>query len=553
MYNKAKRLSTVVALGLGLLLALLWVLKEPHTTASARTDGELFVCQSGCVYSTIQAAVDAASGGDTIKVAAGTYDDLHVRPRCDVTSTGVVTQVVYIDKSVTIQGGYTPQNWVTPDPEANPTTLDAGGQGRVIYVTGDVTVTIEGMRVTDGNADGLGGFRVPVLPKSRGKEYQLDEGGGIYIISATVTIRNSQIFSNTAPHDGGGLYALVATVEASDNRIFDNTVPGNGGGGGAFLCNSNVILSENDIFSNAASHGGGGGVYLFGTKWYTQHGTSVVIDANTFVSNTSVGGGAIAVVWGEYAAINHNTFTANTATWHGGGIAVYYGRDLMIRGNTLTANTSNEDGGGLYLTSADGMIDGNILISNTTPIDKGRGGGIYMWYSRPTMTNNVIVANQSLDGGGIFVNRSHPRLSYTTIARNVAGGVDVAGDGIAVADGSTIVMTNTILAGHNVGISVRAGTTATLNATLWDNTVDCWASGSVSTGTVNYWGYPVFAADGYHLTSLSPAIDAGIDAGVSTDLDNDPRPVGAGYDLGADEFGAMRIYLPVIQGENDES
>jgi uncharacterized repeat protein (TIGR01451 family) len=41
----------------------------------------------------------------------------------------------------------------------------------------------------------------------------------------------------------------------------------------------------------------------------------------------------------------------------------------------------------------------------------------------------------------------------------------------------------------------------------------------------------------YHIGPGSAAIDAGVDAGVDHDIDGDPRPLGNGYDLGADEAG----------------
>jgi hypothetical protein len=107
--------------------------------APTSPDDILTVCKGGsCSYADIQPAVDAAPSGSTIKVAAGVYNTLVVRPRADVETTGNVTQVVYISKTLIIRGGYTTTNGMAdpPDPVAHPTILDAGSQGRVIYITG---------------------------------------------------------------------------------------------------------------------------------------------------------------------------------------------------------------------------------------------------------------------------------------------------------------------------------------------------------------------------------------------------------------------------------
>jgi hypothetical protein len=86
-----------------------------------------------------------------------------------------------------------------------------------------------------------------------------------------------------------------------------------------------------------------------------------------------------------------------------------------------------------------------------------------------------------------------------------------------------------------VGISVTLGDTATLESTLWySNTLDVGGAGAIITGSHNYTGNPLFAADGYHLMPGSAAVDWGVNAGIATDVDGEPRDLSP--DLGADEL-----------------
>ncbi len=396
------------------------------------------VCHTGgCDFDDIQAAVDVARDGDVIKVAGGTYSD--------VNAYAGLAQVVYISKSVTIRGGYTTSFLEPPDPVANPTILDARGQGRALYVVGSgISPTIEGLHVTGGDASGLGG-----TPTGG------DAGGGVYAANSGAIIRNNRIFSNTARW--------------------------------------------------------GGGVYLRGGS----------------------------------ATLGWNTITANTAGWGGGVYARDSGATLV--GNTVVSNTVLHDGAGLYLWKSATMLDRNTFTSNHAAHD---GGGLYLRDSDASLSNNVVADNRAENvGSGLYVRKSAPRLLHTTVAHNyppAESGGD--GSGIYVTDRATVALTNTILVSHSVGITVAGGSSATLEATLWGqnawaNATDWGGAGTIVTGTpaYNYWDEPAFAAPdagNYRLGAGSGAIDAGVDAGVTTDVDGDPRPAGAGYDLGADEFPA---------------
>jgi len=484
---------------MGLTLVLIWSLFFSGFLGLTRAASNTYtVCPTGpttCDFNSIQSAVDAAADGDVIKVAEGTYTDVNYYNE--------LTQVVYLHKSITIQGGYTTTNWTTPDPVAFPTTLDAGGQGRVLYITGNVTPTIEGLYITGGEADGLGGY------------ISYDSGGGVYIYEANASIGHCTIINNNAgPASsagnglGGGIAAIASYAHLENNHIINNTARWGGGARviyGAPLIRNNQFLSNNSLF--------GGGMYLMSTE--------ALVEDNLFQDNTGERGGGI-YLSGAEATIAGNVIRDNQGNY-GGGIGINIGTSANVSGNLILNNMVNNDGGGIYIS-----------------------------YNDTRVHNNVIAHNQAPRSAGVYVTQASPIFRHNTIARNTGGD----GVGVFVGPDATVALTNTIIVSHTVGITVTAGSTATLGSTLWGT--DTWANdtdwagdGTIDT-TANLGGDPAFVdpdAGDYHIESGSAAYNAGVDAGVTMDFDYQPRPYQA-PDIGADEHwppGALKtIYLPAI-------
>jgi len=513
-------LTFSLALLIGLLLAMGAVHKPEVALAQGTTryvapaptgnDSGNDCTSSSPPCATVQHAVDMADPGDEIRVTTGTYSGVQGRPvpagYPAPPASGTITQVVYISKTVTIRGGYTTTFTDPPDPEANPTTLDAQKQGRVLCITGDISPTVEGLRITGGDAVGLGGG-----PSG-------DSGGGVLVTSATITMSNNQVFSNTATF-GGGLHLY----DSSNATLISNTI------------------SHNKGWTHA------GGLYFRNSSGATL--ISNMISDNEAPSPSGLYGGA-RFAYSDNATLINNIISGNHAADQCGGVCFNASGNALLIGNTVISNSAGTPGffggaGGLHFVSSNGAN----LISNTISDNSSNtfGGGLLLSRSDITMTNTVIADNQinfTGSGSGLYIAGSSPRLLHTTIARNSGGD----GSGVYVTDifgsFSTVALTNTILVSHTVGITVTAGNTATLNGVLWySNTINYGGEGYI-TVTNEYTGNPAFAADGYHLTCASAAIDRGVNAGVDDDIDGDPRPLGGGYDLGADEINC--IYLPII-------
>ncbi|MBN1954560.1 MAG: right-handed parallel beta-helix repeat-containing protein [Anaerolineae bacterium] len=502
------------------------------------TDADTCATPAGACR-TIQYAVDVANPGDLILVASGVYSDVSTRPAPPgYVGSPLLSQVVYITKSLAIHGGYTTTDHFAgpPDPLANPTIVDAGGQGRGILIAGDVQPAVTGLRITGGDATGLGGDRL-----------YAQIGGGIYVLSATVTLSGNEVLGNTggrrgagggiamrrcsglvqgnvisansAMGDGGGVYMWDVTGLFSDNLIAANTAIT--WGGGVFMADSPIRFENNVVRANNGNYGSG--MAMTGCDGATVRG-------NAIDHNSSIAAGGLYVGytgWTTPALIISNTITANEALWSGAGVYIMYGpshyvgnviadnagyfaagviafsSDMLFQRNVVSGNIAELCGGGMYISySYDPVFRENLFAANSAACGGGlqvlgstptlrdnvfvantvltQGGALRVWDSSLNMAGNVFLANSAAEGAGLYLGQSDGLLVNNVFADNTAS---LSGGGLYVLDSAPRLLHNTIARnGAHSGVAVvseqEASVVALTNTILVSHAVGVEATAS---------------------------------------------------------------------------
>lgn len=358
-----------VGLGLGLALGLLYALNT-HRRPALAAPSNLFVRPASrfgtCTMSQpcpLQIALNKAIDGDSIYLAGGTY-------------TGSGGAVVTLTKSISLYGGWNGLVSKLPvrNPETFPSILDGEGQRRVVYISGNYTPTLDGLRITNGSA-GISG------------------GGGINSELAHPIINHCHIYSNTAGDDGGGIYLGNA---------------------------DRAQLTENEIYSNTAS--AGGGVYVTG-------GEGVIFTNNDVYLNTATDtGGGVCFMGSTDATLENNSILWNQADVAGGGVLLFGSLNVNLINNVVASNR-------IFPTPGQGA---GIALQNTTShflhttIARNLGGnaqGVYVVgiASTARMTNTILVGHSV----GIATSGSAVTMTHTLWGLGTwANGVDTAGSNI---------------------------------------------------------------------------------------------------------------------------
>jgi hypothetical protein len=225
--------------------------KPAKRTCCARTilvDGvcqRCAVCASGCEFSSVQAAIDAAALGATIAICPGTYhEDLSIVQDVRLVGAG--------------------------DGQGSGDTILQGTADGAVVTNGGGVVALEQVRITGGmpgnsNGSGIANVRGTVTLTHCTVSGNTGEFGGGILNNGTLRLIASEISGNTAGL-GGGIYNLTgATVTFVDaaSRVTRNAADPNipNSGGGIFNNGGTVTLvSSANVTGNTPNNCAGGAV-----------------------------------------------------------------------------------------------------------------------------------------------------------------------------------------------------------------------------------------------------------------------------------------------------
>lgn len=383
-------------------------------------------------YATIQAAINASSNGDVVQVSPGTYSEL----------------IRFYGKAITVRATGAATN----------TFIDGGQLGTTVKFANSETAAsvLEGFTVRNGKAA---------------------VGGGMYINSASPTIRNCVISGNTALDRGAGV-AVVNGLPTFTTCTFSSNVATERGGGAYLMVNSDVVFTQCTFNSNLARNRNGGSN---GGAVAAENGADPTFNYCTFNTNKAepdsgyTGNASGGAVWlGSSGSFEGCVFEANSASCRysyeyaylaaeGGAV---YAASATIRNCSFTSNLVSDAaygrGGALWIGSGS-VISNNVFVENIAEFCSSAFGGAlysgsggYLTLSSCSFSSNRIRdCNRRSFGCAVFA-ESALIVSGGSAERNFATGTNEAYGG-AFASGGSVSLTNVTFDSNGAGSVLRGG------------------------------------------------------------------------------------------------
>ena len=329
--------------------------------------------------SSIQTAINAATDGDTVNVAPGTYYE----------------NINFNGKNITVSGA-----------DSSNTIIDGGQNGSVvIFENGeDTTAVLKNFTIQNGySVDDLfhyyrgGGVYVHSMYQATSaklenlliKDNVAGKGGGVNLSSGEIIIDGCTISGNTG--EGGGIQLNHGINAIIRNSVISNNTNGGGNGGGMVVFNTALDMDGCSILNNTSRNGAG--VYID----IDESGKEAVIK-NSFIENNVANDGQGGGLYNKA-----NTYLFNSSISYnesiddaGGGIYNWYVNEINIVECTIQGNTTNSVGGAI-------RAEGTLYISRSRVVDNYAGhkdGGIELCCGIQAEIYNTIFSDNS-SGNGI--------------------------------------------------------------------------------------------------------------------------------------------------------
>lgn len=287
------------------------------------------------VSSNLQAAIDAASPGDTLQVASGVYDKITIQKSLNLVGNGAVIRAGNRDACVNIDAdnvrisGFLVRdgfygiklNYVLGCTIANNTIIHCAQPGIALLFSHRNTIT--------GNNASFNGI--------------VGEGWyGIYLSNS-----NDNLITNNVAY-GNGAYGINLFPSCRNNTIRGNVLQGNMYGLYMFTDCAKNLVEKNDLSRN------------------TNSGLDLRINCtgNLIINNTMADNVVAGLTLMEESG--QNTISGNVIRGNG-----RYGLQIQSRsdGNTIIYNNISDSQTGIFLESSKNEIYGNRLADNVIQAD----------------------------------------------------------------------------------------------------------------------------------------------------------------------------------------
>ena len=247
------------------------------------------------------------------------------------------------------------------------------------------------------------------------------------------------------------------------------------------------------------------------------------IDGFTITHCYSSGSGGGMYNAGTTPVVANCVFSNNKAYFSGAGIENNSASPTVINCVFTNNQAVNDRGGAVENYLGSGVYEACVFSGNNA---KTSGGAVYNTGGMPAFTNCVFAANTAPQGAAVYNSTSVAVLMNCTVSGNTPG---AAGSAV-YSSPSSLTLVNCIVWGNAVAQITGDP----------DVTYSCIQGGHAGTGNISTDPLFVSAPANLALQSGSPCVNTGTALNApSTDILGLSRPAGAGYDMGAYEYGAL--------------